>query len=148
SKEEKQEVAFSATTPVIVGKMNFFYPVKLGVQQQFLLGNKGNKNGVSVTGNIVGGLVLVLLRQYMIEVKKSGNTESVSYYTDSIPFLDRSAHVRGPGFGKGWKSLKATPGIYIKPALRFDYGKYNEMVNAIEVGLTAEYYSKEIDQMV
>ena len=35
-----------------------------------------------------------------------------------------------------------------KPALRFDYGKYNEVVNAIEVGITTEFYSKPIQQMI
>jgi hypothetical protein len=50
--------------------------------------------------------------------------------------------------GTGWKNLEFVPGAYLKPALRFDYGKYNEMVSAIEVGLTAEFYSKKIAQMI
>ena len=29
---------FSTTAPIIYGKINFFYPVKLGVQKQFLTG--------------------------------------------------------------------------------------------------------------
>ncbi len=31
-----------------------------------------------------------------------------------------------------------------KHALRFDYGSYNEIVSAIEVGITGELYSKKI----
>ena len=49
--------------------------------------------------------------------------------------------------GTGWKHLKVTPGLYAKPALRFDYGRYNELVSAIEVGVTGEFYSKKIPQM-
>jgi hypothetical protein len=54
----------------------------------------------------------------------------------------------GPGLGKGWNHLKLTPGLYVKPGLRFDYGRYNDLLTAIEVGVTAEFYSKKIPQMI
>ncbi|MEI9956795.1 MAG: hypothetical protein WDM90_10950 [Ferruginibacter sp.] len=44
--------------------------------------------------------------------------------------------------------MKVTPGLYVKPAVRFDYGKLNELVSAIEVGVTGEFYSKKIPQML
>lgn len=148
-KEEKHQFNYSNTAPIIYGKMNFFYPVKLGVQQQFLLGNKSNKNGVSITGNVGGGLIAGLLRPYMIEVlNPDGSTEFVKYDPNDSTFLKDENYVGGPNFGKGWKYLKVTPGIYLKPALRFDYGKYNEVVSAIEVGLIGEFYTKKIPQML
>ena len=145
-KEIKQQAGgFSQNLALIYGKINFFYPVKLGVQEQFLLGNKGNKNGVSVTGNIGGGIIAGLLRPYMLQVD-DGQQKFISYYDDTTAFLG-GQYIRGPGFGTGWNRMKMTPGIYLKPAIRFDYGKYNEMVNAIEVGLTTEFYTKKIPQM-
>ncbi len=148
TKEEKQQI-FQNTSPYIYGKINFFYPLKLGVQQQFLLGNKGNKNGVSITGNLGGGVTMGFLRPYYVDVVRGGDRVSIRYESaDSIAFLNPSEVVSGPGFGKGWGQVKVVPGLYVKPALRFDYGKYNEMVNAIEVGLTGEFYSKKIPQMV
>ncbi len=42
-KEEKQQNiqnVFSASSPIIYGKINYFYPIKLGAQYQYLLGNK------------------------------------------------------------------------------------------------------------
>lgn len=147
-KEEKQQI-YSNTSPIIYGKINFFYPIKLGMQYQYLLGNKGNKNGVSVTANVGGGLTLGLLRPYLIDLDKQGERTYVKYESaDSSYFLDQSIHIAGPGFGRGWSDLKITPGLYLKPAFRFDYGKYNEMVSALEVGLTAEFYSKKIPQMI
>ncbi len=85
-KEEKQQVVFSTTAPIIYTKINFFYPIKLGVQQQFLLGNKGNKNGVSITANVGGGLIAGLLRPYMIEVNKLDKRNIVQY--ESIDSTD------------------------------------------------------------
>lgn len=148
AKELKQQVSFSSSQPIIFGKVNYFYPVKLGVQQQIVLGNKGNKNGVSVTGNFGGGISLALLRPYLINVLDNGTEKYIGYSDDSTAFLNTAGYISGPGFGKGWNKLKVTPGIYIKPAIRFDYGKYNEMINAIEVGASFEYYTKKIHQMV
>ncbi|MGF2414585.1 MAG: hypothetical protein ACQUYJ_19775 [Ferruginibacter sp.] len=152
-KEEKQTNPYSLGLPFMYGKLNFFYPIKLGVQQQLLLGNKSNKNGVSVTGNLGGGLLLGLLRPYEVEVNKNGERVFVRYDSpDSLLFIDaynlQSSGASGPNFGTGWKHLKVTPGIYIKPAVRFDYGKLNELVSAIEVGVNAEFYSKKIPQML
>jgi hypothetical protein len=57
-------------------------------------------------------------------------------------------NVSGARFGVGWNEMKINPGIYAKAALRFDYGRYNEMVNALEVGLSSEFYSKKILQVL
>lgn len=149
-KEEKRSSLISgeASRPYIYGKINYFYPVKLGVQLQQLLGNKGNKNGVSITGNVGGGATIGLLRPYLFDDDKDGERKWIGYESaDSSYYLD-GATFGGPGFGTGWNKLKVTPGVYIKPAIRFDYGRYNEMVSAIEVGLLGEFYSKKIPQMI
>lgn len=134
-------------TPFVFGKQNFFYPVKLGVQLQSLYGNKSNKNGVSVTYNYGGGISLGLLRPYYLQAGSSG--AYIKYESaDSSIFLDPGSISAGPGFSKGWSDLKVTPGVYAKTALRFDYGSYNEIISAIEVGISGEYYSKAIPLMV
>lgn len=148
NKEEKQGSAYSNSAPLIYGKINFFYPVKLGVQQQILLGNKSNKNGVSVTGNYGGGISLGLLRPYYAQIDNGGSVDYVKYDSpDSLEFLNGQIF-GGPSLSKGWNELTVVPGLYTKLGLRFDYGMYNEIVSAIEVGVTAEYYTKKIPQMV
>jgi hypothetical protein len=57
-------------------------------------------------------------------------------------------HASSAGLTKGWSDMKVSPGAYAKAALRFDYGRYNEMVSAIEVGVTAEYYFKKVPQLI
>jgi len=147
-KEVKQSNPYAPTSPIIYGKINYFYPVKLGVQKQFLLGNKSNKNGVSITGNIGGGLSLGLLRAYEVEVDKNGDRVFVRYDSEDSLLFRNGPYYGGPGLSKGWDHLKLTPGLYAKPGVRFDYGKYNEMVAAIEVGVVAEFYTKKIPQML
>lgn len=138
--------------PIIYGKEHFFYPVKLGVQMQILLGNKSSKNGVSITGNFGGGLTLGLLRPYEISLDTGGGKRAYITYNskDSLLFYNafNDPSAQGPTFGRGWNKLKITPGIYFKPSVRFDYGRFNEMINALEVGLIGEFYSKKIPQML
>ena len=151
-KEQKQVNANISSAPYIYGKINYFYPVKLGVQQQFLLGNKSNKNGVSITANVGGGISLGLLRAYEIEIDDVmlNKRRFIRYDSkDSLLFADPSGlNPSGPTLGKGWNHMKITPGLYVKPAIRFDYGKYNDLVAAIEVGVAAEFYAKKIPQMI
>ena len=40
--------------------------------------------------------------------------------------------------------MKFTPGVFVKTALRFDYGRYNELVSAVDVGLNVEYYTSKM----
>lgn len=150
TKEDKRSTfTGSYSTPYIFGKQNFFYPVKLGIQQQVLFGNKSNKNGVSITGNFGGGVSVGLLRPYYVQL--GGTNTFVKYESDSASkstFLAPSAIAGGPGLGKGWSEIEVTPGAYLKTALRFDYGSYNEVVSALEVGIVADFNSKKIPIMV
>jgi hypothetical protein len=163
AKEVKQSNPLFPSEPYIYGKENFFYPVKIGVQQQILLGNKSNRNGVSVSTNFGGGIVLGVLRPYKMEVIDNDSdmvTRYVKYnspdsglfltqYQPGPPFSSQviPGFIGGPDFGQGWNDLSVIPGLYAKAALRFDYGRYNETVSALEVGLTGEYYSKKVPQM-
>jgi len=147
-KEEKQSNPSAPTAPLIYGKVNYFYPIKLGVQKQFLLANKSNKNGVSITANAGGGIILGFLRPYEVEVDKNGQRTFIRYDSEDSLLFRNGPYYGGPTLGKGWSNLKVTPGFYLKPGLRFDYGRFNDLVAAIEVGVTAEYYTKKIHQML
>jgi len=145
-KEEKsQQGIFTIGNPYIFGKINNFYQFKLGFGQQYLFGQKGNKNGVAVTGNYQGGISLGLLRPYYLEVDEPDGRKEIRYSVeDSSKFLDQSLNPAGGGILKGWNQIKIKPGVYAKGALRFDWGHYNELVSGIEIGLSVEAYSEKI----
>lgn len=149
-KEEKQPNAGAFFgNPYIFGKINNFYQVTLGFGQQYILGQKGNKNGVAVSAIYNGGLALGLLRPYYIEAAdQSGGSETIKYSVqDSSVFLGTSI-IGGGGLGKGWSEIKMKPGAFLKTALRFDYGRFNEVVSGIEVGVSVEFYSSKIPIML
>jgi len=154
SKEEKITAAQGGylSNPYVFGKINNFYYAKLGYAQQRLIGNKGNKNGVAVSAIYGGGLSAALLKPYYLKVGNPNSNEisDVKYdNTNEDVFLDNPNLILGSsGFGKGFGEMKFTPGAFAKTALRFDYGRYNELVSAIEVGLNVEVYAKKLPVML
>jgi hypothetical protein len=134
----------------IYGKRNYFYPLTLGFGQQYILGQKGNKNGVAVSAVYNAGLSIGLLRPYYVQADdpSTGENRPVKYsVADSALFLGPSI-TGGGGFGKGWKEIKIKPGAFVKAAMRFDYGRFNESVSGLEIGLSTEIYGAKIPIML
>jgi len=130
---------------VIFGKLNNFYQVKLGVGQQRIIGGKGNKNGVGVMAMYAGGFTLGLQKPYYVDVIDQAQQR----YRKTYPTITDSGYIEqgASGFTVGWNQVQPKYGVHAKGALRFDYGRFNETVSAIEVGLNAEYYFRKVAQM-
>ena len=143
-KEEKSSGGGFLGNPLIYGKINNFYAAKLGFGQQYILGQKGNKNGIAVMAIYQGGISLGFLKPYYVKVNRSDR--DVKFQSaDSTAFLTEA--VAGSGFTKGWGELKFEPGVFVKGALRFDFGRYNEQIQALQIGISAEAYGKKIPIM-
>ncbi len=137
--------------PFIFGKVNNFYFLKLGYGQQVTLGNKGNKNGVAVSAIYGGGITAGLLKPYYLDIKDPATNQQrdIRYHdTTAVYFLDPSVITGSSGFSKGWGEMKFVPGAHIRTAVRFDYGRYNELLSALEIGLNAEFYSQTMPIML
>lgn len=150
-KEHKEEKQLSSNpffgNAYIYGKQNYFYPITLGFGQQYILGQKGNKNGVAVSAIYNAGLSIGLLRPYYLNANDpvSGESKTIKYTPeDSSLFLSEANITGGGGFGKGWNELKIKPGAFAKAAMRFDYGRFNESVSGLEIGMSAEIYASKI----
>lgn len=148
-KEEKGMGTNFFANSYVYGKMNNFYQAKLGVGQQILLGQKGNKNGVAVTAHFQGGLSLGLLKPYYVDAMDGvGQSRSVKYDSpDSTLFLSGNVS-GGSGFTRGWDELKLKPGAFAKASMRFDFGRFNESVQALEIGLSVDAYADKIPILV
>jgi hypothetical protein len=149
NKEEKVPTlnasgGFLIISSYIYGKRNNFYDFKLGFGQQKLIGGKGNKNGVAVSAIYGGGFSAGLLKPYYIEIQNpsTGKREEIKYTNNDSLFLDPTIILGKGGITKGFNEIKFVPGFHVRTALRFDYGRYNEVLSALEVGLNAEYYTQ------
>lgn len=154
-KEEKlpiiaQTSGFLVMSSYIYGKQNNFYYLKAGLGQQKLIGGKGNKNGVAVSAIYGGGLTAGLLKPYYIEIENpnTNQREEIKYDNNDALFLDPTIVVGRGGLTKGLNEIKFVPGAHARAALRFDYGRYNEVLSALEVGVNAEYYTQTMPMIL
>ena len=86
------------------------------------------------------------LKPYYVDVEDSSNTRRRETYPEIIN--NNYIELGAAGFTVGWDAVKIRPGAYAKAAMRFDYGRLNETVTAIEVGLGAEFYSTKLSQII
>ena len=140
---------FQIGNPFVYGKINNFYQLKAGLGQQRLIGGKDIKNGVAVSAIYGGGFSAGLVKPYYINTSDSlGNTQDIRYSPETDKIF-RNGPINGGGaFGKGFNQITFVPGIFARAALRFDYGRFNEILSAIETGVTAQYYTKNIQMMI
>jgi hypothetical protein len=138
--------------PYVYGKRNSFYQLKLSYGQQRMIGGKTNKNGVAVHAIYGGGLSAGIERPYYVRVNDGGpeGSRNIKYTpADSAAFLAPAPNIiMGTGLRFGWNEVKFVPGVHAKAALRFDYGRFNETVTAIEIGLNLEAYSRKVEIML
>jgi len=146
-KDHKVDAAYNGYSfnSVVVGKLNNFYQFKASIGQQHLIGGKGNKNGVAVTVLYTGGLSLGILKPYYVDVQDAQGNSFQSKYPTIIDsgYLELGAS----GFTVGWNQASVKPGVNAKAAMRFDYGRLNTSVTAIEAGVSAEYYFSPVPMM-
>ena len=137
---------FLIISSYIYGKRNNFYYLNAGIGRQTLIGGKGNKNGVAVSAIYGGGFSAGLLKPYYIEIQNpsTGKKEEIKYNNNDSLFLDPAIILGKGGLTKGFNEIKFVPGVHARAALRFDYGRYNELLSAIEVGVNAEYYTQNM----
>lgn len=153
-KEDKNLSQYALQTgignPYIYGKTNNFYLFNLGFGQQKLLGGKSVKNGIAVSAIYGGGLTLGMLKPYYLEVfSRDGlTTDIVKYNENDDRFFYSDSIVGSAPFGTGFNEIKFVPGIFVKGAFRFEYGKFNDIISALEIGVNAEYYTQKMPVML
>jgi len=152
AKEEKLmqlAAGFQVGNPYIYGKQNNFYFLNIGFGKQLLLGSKSAKNGIAVSAIYGGGLSLGMLKPYYLDViTQAGTRDNIKYEDDPTTFLDPNYILGSAPFGKGFNEIKYVPGVFAKGALRFDYGRFNDIVSALEISVSGEYYTQKMPIML
>lgn len=141
-----------SSRPYIFGKQNIFYHVNLNYGQSWIIGDKGNRNGVRVSAVYLAGLSLGLVRPYYLQLFTDSTSTQTAYEKynsgDSATFLNPGFIVGGSGLSRGWDGIMIVPGLQIKLALRFDWAQYNNVVSALEVGMRVQAYTQKVAIMV
>ncbi|HEY4110139.1 hypothetical protein [Puia sp.] len=151
-KKDPKEHHISATSDginfssVVPYKLNNLYEFKMAVGQEHLIGGKGNRNGVRVSFLYSGGVTIGMLKPYFLDVQNqiTGATTRKTYAEMAVDTTEGDVITGASGFTVGWGNLSIKPAANARQAMRFDYGRLNQTVSAVEVGLTEEYYFSKI----
>jgi hypothetical protein len=133
----------------IFGKMNSFLTFRPSIGAHKVFIPKQSIRGVSITYLFHSGLSLGLLKPVYLEVYPEGiatNRKTVLERYD--PDKHMQEDIFGPGnFFNGLGEMKFYPGIFTKFGLEFEYSGERERISALEVGVTADVYFKEVPIM-
>jgi hypothetical protein len=137
------------------GKINNFYPLRLGIGNTKPLTGKLDQKSVRINWTYSGGISIGLLKPYYLDfLVPEGNVyiRTVDKYSEEVKtyFLDlenRGTIVGGSDFTKGISEIKIIPGICAKTGFYFDYTSSEKTFLGVEIGCGLELYSKKVEIM-
>lgn len=144
-----------STRSFIYGKQNNLFALRAGVGQKRYFSEKARRNGVAVGMFYNFGGSLGIVKPYYLDMARQepGSNriliDPVRYSeATATQFLNINRIYGASSLAMGLNEISLAPGAHAKIALHLDWGAYDENVRAIEVGLAADFFFRQIDIMV
>ena len=138
------------------GKINNFYQLKFGYGNSKPISGRLDKKSVVINCTYAIGLSLGVLKPYYLDLLvPEGNVfvRKFDKYSEEnkIYFLDlnnQGTIVGGSSFTKGFNEIKIQPGLALRSGFYFDYSATRKSFLGVEIGASAEFYTKQIPIMI
>jgi hypothetical protein len=133
-------------------KTNYAFALRPSIGIQRILFHKAAESGVQVNGLLSAGPSLGLLMPYYISYdydyartgRANANDVVVNEQYDPSKHTAPQAIVDRAPFFAGISHTKIVPGVHLRGALSFEYGRYRDAVAGAEVGFLVEAYTKRL----
>lgn len=140
----------------VFGKQNSFIVLRGGIGEKRYLSEKAKRRGLAVGISYEAGPSLGILKPYYLELIRISEPNTREFDLSSERFSEENAEdflqvlsIWGAsGFSKGLSEVSFMPGAHAKFAVHFDWGAFDEFVKAIEAGIMADFYLKNVPIMV
>jgi hypothetical protein len=152
-KEQRQSAdprASRAFRPYVYGKQNSLFVARAGWGAKRYYSEKAKQKGVAVGMSYSIGPSLGLLKPYYLALAHEGgssNTYRVIHqkYADSNAdiFLDNTRVLGASPFTRGISEMSFLLGGNASIAYHMDWGAFDEMVKALEIGLMVDVFAKK-----
>ncbi|HPS46154.1 MAG TPA: hypothetical protein PKZ21_03200 [Bacteroidales bacterium] len=134
--------------PYFYGKQNSLFIIRGGYGRQRIINSKPYWGGVEIRYFYYGGVSLGLLKPVYLYIAHDTIVGNLHYFTTTIEKYDPDIHSEDVIYGrapflKGFGRIQPVPGIYFKTGLNFEYGDSYEILKAIEMGVTGEFFIKK-----
>ncbi|MFN0013286.1 MAG: hypothetical protein ACKVU2_01950 [Saprospiraceae bacterium] len=143
--------------PYIYGKQNNLYMVRAGWGVKRYYSEKAKQKGVAVGISYNVGPTLGLLKPYYLALcypnpSRPGDCRifEEKYTPENADlFLDQNGRIRGASsFIKGINEISFRPGLNASIALHLDWGAFDELIKAFEVGAMLDVFPTKVPILV
>ncbi|MBL7828322.1 MAG: hypothetical protein JNJ57_16950 [Saprospiraceae bacterium] len=152
-KEQRQSAdprASRAFRPFVYGKENNLFALRAGWGAKRYYSEKARQKGVAVGVSYSIGPTLGLLKPYYLALAYQGENNASfrvihQRYTEgnSSIFLDNTRILGASPFSRGFDEISVLPGLNASIAYHMDWGAFDEMVKALEIGLMLDLFGKK-----
>ena len=141
----------------IYGKQNNLYALRFALGQKRYLSEKAKKKGLAVGFTYAIGPSIGILKPYQLRLiyfndptKPLDDFEQNESYSEANKdlFTDINHIAGAAGISKGWKDTTLRPGLHAKASLHLDWGAFDEIVKAFEVGLMLDVYTRKVPLLI
>ncbi len=137
----------------VFGKQNNLFAFRAGMGVKRYLSEKARRKGLAVGISYEAGPTLGLLKPYYLDVRRSEinnqNPVSQKYNGENAEtFLNTDRIFGASSVLKGLGEVKVRPGIHLRGGLHFDWGAFDELAKAMEIGIMADVFFGDINIMV
>lgn len=137
----------------VYGLRNRFHILRFSGGVKKTIADKADRNGLRLSFVGFGGVSLGMLKPYYLLLRQP--TDVPPYFADerytsenATRFLSLDSIAGAGSATKGLDKIQPVPGVHGKIALDFDWGKKDEFVKALEVGIMLDLYYKRLPIMI
>jgi hypothetical protein len=153
-KEQRQSAdprASRAFRPFIYGKQNSLFVLRSGWGAKRYYSEKAKQKGVAIGMSYSIGPSLGLLKPYYLALAHEGDVNTTyrvlhqkyGAYNNQAVFLDNTRILGASPFTRGISETSIVVGGSASIAYHMDWGAFDEMVKALEIGLMVDVFSKK-----
>src|SRR6201999_3208920 len=132
----------------VYGKINGVFLIRAGLGLQHVIFTKADSKAVEVRYSYSAGPTLAFAKPYYVQVIRNASATTIS---ESVPFnastFTQDSVIGRGSFTDGLAQTKLYPGLNAKFNLSFEYASYTNLIRAIEIGATLDYFPKALPIM-
>jgi len=157
-KEQRQSAAPTVSRtfrPFIYGKRNSLLALRAGWGAKRYYSEKARQRGVAMGMSYSVGPTLGLIKPYYVALRRLTDIPGQSRvqnekYSESNAdvFLDNTRILGAGPFTKGFSELSLLPGGNASLALHMDWGAFDELVKALEIGIMLDVFIRKAPILV
>jgi hypothetical protein len=156
-KEKAIPVGKESGRDYFYGMQNQLHTIRFGYGLRRTFADKARRNGVRFSYMILGGISLGLLKPYYLDLKYPTDTIAGGFvdvrserYSEAnkSKFINKEYISEASSISKGMNQMQPVPGLHVKTGINFDWGTRDEYVKALEAGVMADFYYKQLPTLI